>query len=215
MRARIQFTLGMAALLALTGCSSNNEARKEETKSAPKNETAPDVFRVNLDTSKGPVAIEVHRDWAPIGVDHLYTLVKLGFYDGARFFRVLPNFVVQFGINGDPKTNRMWADTNLLDDPVKQSNVKGTVTYATAGPNTRATELFINVADNARLDRQGFAPIGKVIEGMDNVGRFYFGYGEMPPRGHGPDPAKIQAEGNAYLDDQFPRLDYIRKATIQ
>src|SRR5689334_16419878 len=206
------------ACLLLASCSSSNEtkeAKKELTSSAPaKKENAPDVFTVNLDTSKGPVAIEVHRDWAPIGVDHFYTLVKTGFYDGDRFFRVVRNFVVQFGVNGDPKTNRLWSNANLPDDPVKQSNVKGTLTYATAGPNTRSTQLFINLKNNAFLDKDGFAPIGKVTSGMDVVESFYNSYGDMPPSGNGPDSSLIEQQGNDYLASRFPRLDYIKKATI-
>ena len=208
-----------AACLLFSACSSSNEtkeAKKELTSTAPaKKENAPDVFTVNLDTSKGPVAIEVHRDWAPVGVDHFYTLVKTGFYDGDRFFRVVRNFVVQFGVNGDPKTNRLWSNANLPDDPVKQSNVKGTLTYATAGPNTRSTQLFINLKNNAFLDKDGFAPIGKVTSGMDVVESFYNGYGDMPPSGNGPDSNMIEQQGNDYLASRFPRLDYIKKATIQ
>jgi peptidyl-prolyl cis-trans isomerase A (cyclophilin A) len=202
------------ALLALAGCA------KEEPAKAPGkaavSEKAPDLFRVNLDTSKGPVVIEVHRDWAPMGADHFYNLVKTGFYDDTRFFRVVRNFVVQFGINGDPKINRLWSNANLPDDPVKQKNVKGTVTYAKLGPNSRSTQLFINLKDNrAALDNAGFAPIGKVTEGMDVVESLYNSYGDMPPRGQGPDPAKIEIQGGEYLANHFPRLDFIKKATIQ
>jgi peptidyl-prolyl cis-trans isomerase A (cyclophilin A) len=167
------------------------------------------VVKVNLDTSKGPVVIEVHRDWAPIGADHFLALVKAGFYDGDRFFRVVPGFVVQFGLNGDPAVTAKWRDAPLQDDPVTQSNTVGTVTYATAGPNTRTTQLFINLADNQRLDSMGFAPFGKVISGMDVVQNIYAGYGENP------DQAAIEAQGNAYLQSKFPQLDYVRKATIQ
>lgn len=207
-----------AACAALCACSSAPEApAKKEAAAAPaKKETAPDVFTVNLDTSKGPVAIEVHRDWAPIGADQFYTLVKTGFYDGDRFFRVLRNFVVQFGISGDPKMNQLWSNANLPDDPVKQHNRRGTVTFATAGPNTRSTQLFINLKDNsASLDGQGFAPIGKVTSGMDVVDSFYSSYGEMAPQGQGPDATQIEVQGNDYLASHFPRLDYIKKATIQ
>ena len=202
-----------AACAALAACSSPEPAKKEAA--APKKETAPPVFQVNLDTTKGPVAVEVHRDWAPVGADQFYSLVKTGFYDGDRFFRVVRNFVVQFGINGDPQLNRLWSNANLPDDPVKQHNVRGTITYATAGPNTRSTQLFINLANNARLDADGFAPFGKVVSGMDAVESLYAGYGEMPPQGEGPDPSQIEAQGNEYLQRHFPRLDYIKKATIQ
>lgn len=213
MRSQFGIVCGAAVLLALTGCT-GEPARPAAKSVIP--EKAPEVFQVNLDTSKGPVVIEVHRDWAPVGADHFYNLVKTGFYDDTRFFRVVRNFVVQFGISGDPKTNRLWANANLPDDPVKQKNVKGTVTYAKLGPNSRSTQLFINLKDNrAALDNQGFAPIGKVTSGMDAVESFYNSYGDMPPRGQGPDPAKIETQGAEYLANHFPRLDFIKKAAIQ
>jgi peptidyl-prolyl cis-trans isomerase A (cyclophilin A) len=210
--------LGAAACLALAGCSSpsREEAKKAEAPAAAKSDKAPDVFTVNLDTSKGPVAIEVHRDWAPIGADHFYSLVKTGFFNNARFFRVVRDFVVQFGIAADPKTNALWESAELKDDPVKQHNVRGTLVFATRGPNTRTTQMFINLKDNtADLDGQGFAPIGDVISGMDVVERFYSSYGDMPPMGSGPDPQQISSRGNEYLESRFPRLDYIKKAAIQ
>ncbi len=220
MRRALGLVLGAAACLVFIGCSSTETAKKEEAKKeaapAAKKEQAPDLYRVNLDTSKGPVVVEIHRDWAPRGADHFYELVKTGFFDGDRFFRYVRNFIVQFGINGDPKVNRIWTNANLPDDPVKWSNIKGTVTYATAGPNTRATQLFINLRDNSSLDKQGFAPIGKVVSGMDVVDRLYSGYGEMAAMGgNGPDPTVIEAQGNEYLINKFPRLDYIKKATIE
>lgn len=182
-----------------------------------KNEKAPDVFNVNFDTSKGTVIVEIHRAWAPNGVDHFYTLVKSGFYDGTRFFRVLRDFVAQFGINGDPKTNALWATATIPDDPVKQSNVRGTLTYAASGmPNSRSTQLFFNLRTNANLDNSGFAPIGQITQGMDVVDSFYNSYGEMTPAGgQGPDPAQIGTQGNEYLQAHFPRLDFVKKATIQ
>lgn len=201
-----QNTLAVAACLVLVGCSSSSSQTAH----------APDLYKVNLDTSKGPVVIEVHRDWAPIGADRFYELVKSGFYDGARFFRVLPGFMAQFGIAGDPQVNAKWKDANLQDDPVKQSNAPGMVTFAkTSLPNSRSTQLFINTGDNARLDSDGFAPIGKVISGLDVVQNFYNGYGEGAPQGNGPDQGQIEAEGNAYLQRDFPMLDYIKKASIQ
>ena len=213
---RLLATFVPAMCLVLGACSSapTEEARKEAA--ASKKETAPDVFQVNLDTSKGAVVIEVHRQWAPIGADHFYTLVKTGFYDNARFFRIVRDFVVQFGINGDPKTNMLWSTATLRDDPVKERNRKGTITYAKRrGPDTRTTQLFINLKDNFNLDADGFAPFGKVVSGMDVVESFYNSYGDMPPRGMGPDPSEIQSQGNEYLQNKFPRLDYIKKATIQ
>ena len=206
---------GAALCLMFMACSPPNQAKQAEAPAAAKDEPVPDVFQVKLDTSKGPVEIEVRRDWAPRGADHFYSLVKTGFYDGNRFFRVVRNFVVQFGISGDPQLNRLWATANLPDDPVTQSNVKGTVTYAQLGPNSRSTQLFINLKDNKALDKQGFAPIGKVISGMETVERLYSSYGEMAPRGQGPDPSQIEVQGNAYLEDHFARLDFINKATIR
>jgi len=196
--------------MSLAGCSKPPTPAREEARK----ETVPEVYQVNLDTSKGPVVLEIHRAWAPVGASHFYTLVKTRFFDEARFFRIVRNFVVQFGINGNPKTNRQWSTTNLPDDPVKEHNRKGTLTFATAGPNTRTTQLFINLKDNLALDRDGFAPIGKVITGMDIVESFYDSYGDMPPKGQGPDPSQIETLGNEYLQNRFPRLDYIKKATI-
>ena len=198
-----------ALLLCLYGCS-----QPTEKKPAAVAEHAPEVYRVNLDTTKGAVIIEVTRNWAPLGADRFYELVKSGFFDGARFFRVVRNFVVQFGISGDPKVTERWNNTEFPDDPVKESNVKGTITFATRGPATRTTQVFINLRDNAMLDTQGFAPFGKVVSGMDAVEDFYKAYGDMPPSGEGPDPQRIQREGNQYLESHFPRLDYIKKATI-
>ena len=203
-------------LLALAGCGSSREPAKKEAEAPKKAEKAPDVYKVNLDTSKGAVVIEVRREWAPIGTDHFYNLVKTGFYDNARFFRVVRNFVVQFGIAANPDTHRLWENASLPDDPVAQPNARGTVTYATRGPNTRTTQIFINLKDNRQaLDSRGFAPFGKVVEGMDVVDSFYNSYGDMPPQGQGPDPKQIQLRGNEYLESRFPRLDYIKKATIQ
>ena len=205
-----------AACVVLAGCSPSEPPAKKEAAAPAKKQTAPDVFTVNLDTSKGPIAIEVHREWAPIGADQFYSLVKTGFYDGDRFFRVVRNFVVQFGINGDPKVNRLWSNANLPDDPVTQHNRRSMVTFATARPNTRSTQVFINLKDNsASLDNSGFAPFGKVTSGMDVVDSFYSSYGDMAPRGQGPDARQIEVDGDGYLAGHFPRLDYIKKATIQ
>jgi peptidyl-prolyl cis-trans isomerase A (cyclophilin A) len=178
------------------------------------NEQAPAVYKVNVDTSKGAFVLEMHRDWAPIGADRFYNLVKNGFYNNARFFRVISGFMVQFGINGDPKVSAVWHDANIKDDPVRQTNQRGTISFATAGPNTRTTQVFINFADNRALDRMGFAPFGKVISGMDVVDALYSGYGEGAPRGNGPDQQRVQSQGNAYLTQDFGKLDYIKKATI-
>ena len=200
--------------LFLAGCGPSDEPKKAEAPKVNPDAPAPDVFKVNLDTSKGPVVIEVHKDWAPLGAQHFFELLNRGYYDGNRFFRVTRAYV-QFGVNGDPKVSSMWSTVNFRDDPVKQSNTKGTVSYAKIGPNSRATQLFINMRDNKDLDKESFTPIGKVVEGMDAVEAFYSAYGDMPPRGQGPDPTKIETQGNAYLDAHFPRLDFIKKAAVQ
>ena len=178
--------------------------------------TAPAVFRVRMETSKGPVVVELHRDWAPIGVDRFYTLVQADFFNEARFFRVLPGFVAQFGIPGDPQVAQAWDNRNLQDDPVKQSNRRGTLTYASMAPtpHTRSTQLFINLADNPNLDGMGFAAIGEVVEGMSAIDSLFSGYGEGPPYGTGPDQGRMSAQGNTYLQQNFPQLDYIRSVTI-
>jgi peptidyl-prolyl cis-trans isomerase A (cyclophilin A) len=169
---------------------------------------APAEFKVRFDTSKGPVVIEVHREWAPNGVARFYELVKGGYYDEARFFRVVPNFVVQWGINKDPKISQKWSQNYIPDDPLKESNRRGYITYAKRGPDTRTTQLFINLADNASLDAMGFAPFGKVTEGMEVVQNLYSGYGQTP------DQNLIQLQGNDYLQSQFPQLDYIKTARV-
>jgi cyclophilin family peptidyl-prolyl cis-trans isomerase len=179
-------------------------------------EQAPATFKAKFDTSKGPVVITVHRDWAPIGADRFYNLVKNGFYDDARFFRVLDDFMAQVGINGNPAIQTNWKTATIQDDPVKQSNKRGFVTFAKSGaPNSRSTQIFINFKDNSSLDKSGFAPFGEVTAGMDVVDKLYSGYGEGAPSGRGPEQGKIQAEGNAYLNKDFPKLDYIKKATIE
>ena len=177
-------------------------------------EKAPDTFRVNFDTSKGPFVVTVHRDWAPNGADRFYNLVKAGFYDDVRFFRVIPNFMAQFGIHGNPSVMSAWRSAQIKDDPVKQSNQCGFVVFATAGANTRTTQLFIKFKDNSALDKQGFAPFGQVTKGMDVVDKIYDGYGEGAPRGKGPEQGRLHSEGNAYLAKDFPKLDYIKTATI-
>lgn len=173
-------------------------------------DVAPAEFRAAFDTSAGPFVVLVHRSWAPKGADRFYNLVKYGFFDNCRFFRVLPNFMVQFGINGDTSIQVPWRNANLQDDPVTQSNRRGMITFATAGPNSRTTQVFINFKDNgSNLDSQGFAPFGEVVSGMEAVDKINAEYKEQP------DQNLIQRQGNAYLAKQFPRLDYIKKAAIQ
>ena len=173
------------------------------------NEQAPDEFSVRLETSAGPVVIQVTRYWSPHGADRFYHLVRNGFYDEQRFFRVVPGFVVQWGLSGNPKLNMAWRQANILDDPVKQSNTRGRITYAkTNRPNTRTTQLFINLGDNSQLDGQNFAPFGEVVEGMEVVDQINAEYGQQPNQG------QIAMNGNAYLERNFPNLDYIAKAEI-
>src|SRR5262245_59600101 len=178
-------------------------------------EKAPDSYKAKFDTSKGVFVIEVRRDWAPNGADRFYNLVKNGFYDNVRFFRVVPDFMVQFGINGDPKLSAQWREARIKDDPVRQSNKRGFVTYATSGPDSRTTQVFINFADNSALDRQGFSAFGQVTSGMNVVDAINGEYGDGPPRGRGPDQGRLQQEGNAYLAKDFARLDFVKKATIE
>lgn len=175
---------------------------------------APAEYKVRFDTTKGPFVLEVHRDWAPKGADRFYNLVENGFYDHVAFFRAVPNFMVQFGIHGDPGVASVWRNATFQDDEVKQSNRRSTISFATSGPNSRTTQVFVNYKDNGFLDKMGFAPFGMVIEGMDVVDALYQGYGEGAPRGKGPDQAKIQSQGNPYLVKDFPNLDYIKTAKV-
>jgi peptidyl-prolyl cis-trans isomerase A (cyclophilin A) len=170
---------------------------------------APDSFKVRFTTTQGDFVVEAHRDWSPLGADRFYNLVKNGFYNNQRFFRVVPGFVIQFGLSPAPAITRAWQDALIQDDPVTQSNKRGSVTFATSGPNRRTTQLFVNYGDNARLDGMGFSPFGEVIEGMDVVDKLYSGYGEAPDQG------RIQMEGNAYLEKDFPRLDSIKVAKLE
>jgi len=175
---------------------------------------APEVFRVKFATTKGDFVVEVTRAWAPRGADRFYNLVKNGYYTDAAFFRVLSGFVAQFGISARPEISRVWAGARIPDDPVKESNLRGYLTFATAGPNTRTTQVFINLADNTGLDDMGFAPFGKVVEGMEVVDQLYSGYGEVAPRGRGREQGRITNEGKAYLDKNFPQLDSIKTAVV-
>jgi peptidyl-prolyl cis-trans isomerase A (cyclophilin A) len=171
--------------------------------------TAPDKFNVTLETTKGDVVIAVDRSLAPIGADRFYNLVKNGFFDDCRFFRVVPNFIVQFGLNGSKDVNSVWREARIQDEPVKSTNARGTLTFAKAAqPNTRTTQMFINLKDNAFLDRQGFSPFGTIISGMEFVDGLFSGYGESPRQD------LIITKGNAYLETEFPRLDFIKKAVI-
>jgi peptidyl-prolyl cis-trans isomerase A (cyclophilin A) len=177
-------------------------------------QTAPETFRVRFETTAGEFVVEARREWAPLGVDRFYNLVRAGFFDGARFFRVIEGFMAQFGIPGDPQVATAGQGARIEDDPVSSSNTRGRVSFATAGPGTRTTQLFINYGDNSRLDGMGFSPIGEVVAGMDVVDSLHSGYGEGAPRGRGPDQGRIQREGNAYLEREFPDLDWIRSAGV-
>jgi len=174
---------------------------------------APDEYTVKLRTTEGIVLIDVTRAWAPHGADRFYNLVQSGYYDGAYFFRTIAGFMSQVGIHGDPAVTAVWRDANIPDDPRTQSNTKGMVTFAMAGPDTRTTQVFINLKDNLFLDGQGFAPIG-VVRDMKTVEKLWVGYGESRPQGLGPDQMALMEQGNAYLESEFPKLDSIVSATI-
>jgi peptidyl-prolyl cis-trans isomerase A (cyclophilin A) len=179
----------------------------------PSPEPAPDTYNVRFETSKGAFTIQVHRDWAPKGADRFHELVEKGFYNDVRFFRVVKQprpFVVQFGISGDPEIAAVWRNATIEDDPVVESNRRGTVTFATAGPDSRTTQIFVNLGNNANLDNMGFSPFGEVIEGMDVVEAFNSQYGDAPTRTQ----AQMQRQGNAVLAEAFPNLDYVERAYI-
>jgi peptidyl-prolyl cis-trans isomerase A (cyclophilin A) len=169
--------------------------------------TAPETYAVKFETTAGEFILDVTRAWSPLGADRLYNLVKAGFYDDTGFFRVVPGFVVQFGLNGDPAVNKVWRDARIQDDPASQTNARGTVVFATSGPNTRTTQVFINFADNPRLDKMGFTPFGKVRD-MATVDKINPAHGQKPNQG------EITMNGNAYLKTAFPDLSFITKATI-
>jgi peptidyl-prolyl cis-trans isomerase A (cyclophilin A) len=206
--------IALMSALALAALAAPASAQNLSNPAALR-EQAPPVYKAKFDTTKGAFVIEVHRDWAPNGADRFYNLVKNGFYDNVRFFRVISGFMVQFGIHGDPNVSAPWREAQLKDDPVKQSNKRGYITYAMAGPNTRTSQVFINFGDNASLDSQGFSPFGRVVTGMEVVDKLNAEYGEGAPRGRGPDQSRMQMEGNAYLTKDFGRLDYVKKATIE
>lgn len=201
--------LALASAWALAGLAAPAQAQSATLANpAALTEQAPATFKAKFETSKGAFVVQVTRAWAPRGADRFYNLVKNGFYDDLRFFRVVPDFMVQFGINGNPAVQSHWRSANIPDDRVTQSNKRGTITFATSGPNARTTQVFINFADNGNLDRLGFAPFGRVVSGMDVVDAINAEYREAP------DQRAMQAQGNAYLAQRFPRLDYIKQATI-
>lgn len=206
----------LLAVIAIAACQQRAPQPSPLLSPSPEElaKPAPDSFDVVFETSKGRFTVRAVRAWAPVGVDRFWFLARNGYYDDNKFFRVLPGFVVQFGIHGDPAVNAVWRDRDMPDDSVRQSNQPGYVTYAMGGPNTRTTQLFINTRDNRRLDAMGFAPIGRVIEGLSVVEQLYSGYGEGAPRGGGPDQGQIQEQGNVYLERFFPALDSINRARV-
>lgn len=223
MRRLLSLPLGAACLMLAAGCTSQKENREvsetgtpaiQTTSIQPTGTVAEDAqksqgpFRVLFQTTKGDFVVRVHPEWAPHGAARFRGLVESGFYDGCRFFRVVPNFMAQFGIHGDPKVQALWRDRTLPDDPVLQSNTKYRITFATSGPNSRTTQVFISSKDNSFLDDQGFAPFGEVVEGMANVDAINDEYDEQP------DQSQIQSRGNEYLKRSFPNLDFIQSAKI-
>lgn len=197
---------------ATEGAKDASAALKDPSKATEK---APDKFKVKFATTAGDFTLEVTRDWSPLGADRFYNLVKIGFFQDIALFRVIDGFMAQFGIHGDPAVAAIWREAKIKDDPGgKASNLPGYITFATAGPNTRTSQFFINFGKNSFLDNQGFTPFGKVVEGMENVNKIYKGYGEGAPRGRGPSQGRIQAQGNTYLKSSFPKLDYIKSVTL-
>jgi peptidyl-prolyl cis-trans isomerase A (cyclophilin A) len=202
---------GLCVLGIAIACSADSPPQRADSTASAASGTvmaSPDSFRVAFETTRGNFVVDVIRAWSPRGVDRFHELVDAGYFTDIAFIRVLPGFVAQFGMHGDPALNGRWADKRILDDPVVQSNRRGTIVFATSGPNTRGNQFFINYADNTRLDGMGFSPFGRVVEGMSVVDSIYAGYRETP------DQERVAAEGNAYLKREFPRLDYIKSARI-
>ncbi|WP_373048535.1 peptidylprolyl isomerase [Vulgatibacter sp.] len=226
--------LGCLAVALLAGCGAEDEPEslpgKEQPEPEPEpepepgpdalldpsklTEEAPAEFTVRFETTEGPFVLVVHREWAPLGADRFFNLVKNHFYDDVAFFRVLDGTITQFGIHGDPAISSIWRDATIEDDPVVESNTRGRIAFATAGPGTRTTQLFISGTDLSQLDAMGFAPFGEVTEGMDVVDSLYAGYGEGFPDGQGPSQGRIQSKGNEYLRAEFPDLDYVTTARL-
>ena len=199
---------GIAVVLAAISFLGVSCSKPEEppAKTGP----TPAVFRVRFETSKGPFVAEIHRDWAPLAADRFYDLVQQKYFDDNRFFRVVPGFVAQFGLSGFPKASQYWSMVPIQDEPRKEHNDRGALSFAQAGANSRTSQVFINITDNSsNLDPQGFAPFGRVVQGMESVQDIYSGYGDKP------DYSRIMKEGNAYLNDAFPGLDFIRTARVQ
>ena len=213
---RLAAGAGLAALVVACACTEKKPGNPLllSPDSATVAAAGPDSFVVHFETSRGNFDMKVHRDWAPRGADRVFYLVNSGFYDSTKFFRVLDGFLAQFGINGEPAVSRVWKTRKLPDDPARHPDVRGTVTFASEGPNTRSTQLFINYKNNAYLDKEGFATVGEVVNGMGVVDSLYDGYGEGPPGGIGPNQSRIAQQGNAYLDKFFASLDFIKSARV-
>jgi peptidyl-prolyl cis-trans isomerase A (cyclophilin A) len=200
---------GIAVVLAaigFLGVSCSKPAEEPPAKTGP----TPAVFRVRFETNKGPFVAEVHRDWAPLAADRFYDLVQQKYFDDNRFFRVVPGFVAQFGLSGFPKASQYWSMVPIQDEPRKEHNDRGSLSFAQSGANSRTSQVFINITDNSsNLDAQGFVPFGRVVQGMESVQDIYSGYGDKA------DYSRIMKEGNAYLNDEFPNLDFIKTARVQ
>jgi len=214
--------LGAVLLVPALGCGGGSDDAASEAEALsplyfPRRltEEAPLSFRARFETTAGTFVVEVHRDWSPNGADRFWNLVKHGYYDDTRVYRVVEGFMAQFGVHGDPTLGYQWRNSVIPDDPVAQSNTRGRVSFAKSGPNARINEVFVNLRDNPSLDEEGFSPIGEVVEGMAVVDAFFDGYGDGPPRGDGPYQAQARAQGNAYLDAQFPELTRILRATVE
>ncbi len=216
--------LMLACLVGGAGCGGDGGAQAgADTAEAPRDplldprlfdETAPETYRAHFETNEGPFVVQVHRAWAPLGADRFYNLINAGYYNDVRVYRVVPDFVAEFGVNGSGTVTRIWHRFALLDDPVVESNTVGRLSFAASGPNSRTVQVFVNLRDNSSLDERGFAPFGEVVEGFDVVQRFYDGYGDGPPRGDGPYQAQAVIQGNEYLDTEFPELSRINSAEI-
>ena len=194
----------LALAAALTACSKPQQKRV----------VAPDAYRAKFETSKGDFVVEVTRAWAPRGADRFHELLRMHYFDEGRFFRVLPGFIAQFGIHKDFNVHATWRQLVIAADPPREKNQRGTLAFAQSGPNTRATEVFINLKDNPELDDQGFAPFGKIVEGVELIDALYSGYGELGPKGKGPDAGRAENEANEYIVPRFPQLDYIKRARL-
>ncbi len=190
------------ALVLATGCSK------------PAKVVVPEVYRAQFATSQGDFVVEVTRAWAPRAADRFHELLRIRYFDQGRFFRVLPGFIAQFGIHRDFDVHGKWRTLMIPDDPPQQKNLRGTLSFAKSGPNTRSTEVFINLSDNQVLDEQAFVPFGKVVQGMESVDKLYAGYGELAPEGKGPNITRIEDEANEYMVPRFPKLDYITRARL-